>query len=84
MTEISNTTAILTNLSTDSGNQGIWRIFDVSYYWYSLIAMIIVFALGTFVSMMTRGYKKKDVDEGLYYSGVAKIMNRKVFEVFFR
>ena len=81
--QISNTTTVLTDLSMASGNQGLWRIFDISYYWYSLIAMIIVFLLGTLVSLMTRNYKHKDLDDKLLFGGVAKIMNRKVILAFF-
>lgn len=76
-TEMSNATTILTNLSEKTGNEGIWRIFDISYYWYSLIAMIIVFVLGTIVSMMTRKYNKKDLDDTLFFSGLSKIINKR-------
>lgn len=61
-----NSTSDLTDVIITK-NSGFSRVYDISYYWYSLIAIVIVFTLGILVSLITRKYNKKELDEELIF-----------------
>lgn len=63
-------------------NTGFNRIFDISYYWYSLIAVCIVFVLGTIISLMTKRHNKEDLDDNLFFHMVSRIKNKRVNIIF--
>lgn len=61
-----------------SPNTGFDLVFDISYYWYSLIAICIVFVLGTFVSLLTKSYDRKELDDNLLFPCVRFLKKKQV------
>ncbi|CAH1776726.1 unnamed protein product, partial [Owenia fusiformis] len=65
----------VTNVTSDLGwkdESGVFYLYNVSYVWYTLIALIVTFAVGLPVSLVassiTAGkYKREDVDKRLYW-----------------
>ncbi|CAH1777781.1 unnamed protein product [Owenia fusiformis] len=55
-----------------SKESGIFYLYNVSYVWYTLIALIVTFAVGLPVSLLaacvTGKYKAEDLDERLFWS----------------
>ncbi len=62
-------------------NTGLNRLFDISYYWYSLIAMVVVFSVGIVVSLSTKRYNKKDLDDEMFFHLFRRFTNRKVRKI---
>ncbi|CAH1777782.1 unnamed protein product [Owenia fusiformis] len=64
----------VTNVTSELGwkdESGIFYLYNVSYVWYTLIALIVTFAVGLPVSLVassiTGKYKREDVDKRLYW-----------------
>ena len=66
---LSTTAASIFNNSTVSPqNTGFSSVYDISYYWFSLIAVTIVFTLGITISLITNKFTvQKPLEDNLLF-----------------
>jgi hypothetical protein len=66
----------LKNQTAHSDRLEIYNLFRISYLWYSLIAVVIVFFVGILTSYLTGFTQVKELNENLYIN-IFKIQKSK-------
>nr|XP_034190607.1 sodium-coupled monocarboxylate transporter 1 [Osmia lignaria] len=72
---MSNTTTIVPIHPHDTGDDGIFFIYKISYLWYSAIGSILTILVGALVSFATGFQNPADIDQDLLSPPIASLFN---------